>query len=219
MYYRNNIDSTLTLCEVMNEHNVKNIVFSSSATVYGTPKSLPIKENFDVTHATNPYGETKIIRYFNPIGAHKSGLIGENPNDIPNNLMPYIVKVANKELKELSVFGNDYDTIDGTGVRDYIHVVDLAKGHIKALNWVLNNNGIDAFNLGTGNGYSVLELVEAFKKFNNIDVPYKIVGRRDGDIASCYADASKAKDILDWSCTYNIEDMVKDSYNYVKNSK
>ena len=239
MYYRNNIDSTLTLCEVMNEHNVKNIVFSSSATVYGTPKSLPIKENFDVTHATNPYGETKImierilndlyvsdntwnialLRYFNPIGAHKSGLIGENPNDIPNNLMPYIVKVANKELKELSVFGNDYDTIDGTGVRDYIHVVDLAKGHIKALNWVLNNNGIDAFNLGTGNGYSVLELVEAFKKFNNIDVPYKIVGRRDGDIASCYADASKAKDILDWSCTYNIEDMVKDSYNYVKNSK
>ena len=213
MYYRNNIDSTLTLCEVMNEHNV--------------------------THATNPYGETKImierilndlyvsdntwnialLRYFNPIGAHKSGLIGENPNDIPNNLMPYIVKVANKELKELSVFGNDYDTIDGTGVRDYIHVVDLAKGHIKALNWVLNNNGIDAFNLGTGNGYSVLELVEAFKKFNNIDVPYKIVGRRDGDIASCYADASKAKDILDWSCTYNIEDMVKDSYNYVKNSK
>ena len=223
----------------MNEHNVKNIVFSSSATVYGTPKSLPIKENFDVTHATNPYGETKImierilndlyvtdnawnialLRYFNPIGAHKSGLIGENPNDIPNNLMPYIVKVANKELKELSVFGNDYDTIDGTGVRDYIHVVDLAKGHIKALNWVLNNNGIDAFNLGTGNGYSVLELVEAFKKFNNIDVPYKIVGRRDVDIASCYADASKAKDILDWSCTYNIEDMVKDSYNYVKNSK
>ena len=160
-----------------------------------------------------------LLRYFNPIGAHKSGLIGENPNDIPNNLMPYIVKVANKELKELSVFGNDYDTIDGTGVRDYIHVVDLAKGHIKALNWVLNNNGIDAFNLGTGNGYSVLELVEAFKKFNNIDVPYKIVGRRDGDIASCYADASKAKDILDWSCTYNIEDMVKDSYNYVKNSK
>ena len=239
MYYRNNIDSTLTLCEVMNEHNVKNIVFSSSATVYGTPKSLPIKENFDVTHATNPYGETKImierilndlyvsdntwnialLRYFNPIGAHKSGLIGENPNDIPNNLMPYIVKVANKELKELSVFGNDYDTIDGTGVRDYIHVVDLAKGHIKALNWVLNNNGIDAFNLGTGNGYSVLELVEAFKKFNNIDVPYKIVGRRDGDIASCYADASKAKDILDWSCTYNIEDMVKDSYNYVKGNK
>ena len=239
MYYRNNIVSTLSLCETMSKHNVKNIVFSSSATVYGIPEILPIIENLEIKHATNPYGETKIVnekilndlhisdnkwnvallRYFNPIGAHPSGLIGENPNDIPNNLMPYIVKVATGELKELSVYGDDYDTIDGTGVRDYIHVVDLAKGHIKALNWVLNNNGIDAFNLGTGNGYSVLELVEAFKKFNNIDVPYKIVGRRDGDIASCYADASKAKDILDWSCTYNIEDMVKDSYNYVKNSK
>ena len=238
-YYTNNLMTTLIVAKLMKKYHVPSIVFSSSATVYGTPKSLPIKENFDVTHATNPYGETKImierilndlyvsdntwnialLRYFNPIGAHKSGLIGENPNDIPNNLMPYIVKVANRELKELSVFGNDYDTIDGTGVRDYIHVVDLAKGHIKALNWVLNNNGIDAFNLGTGNGYSVLELVEAFKKFNNIDVPYKIVGRRDGDIASCYADASKAKDVLDWSCAYNIEDMVKDSYNYVKNSK
>lgn len=238
MYYRNNIDSTLTLLEVMNKYNCKKIVFSSSATVYGKPEKLPIKEDFPLS-TTNPYGATKlmiegilkdlykadnawditILRYFNPIGAHKSGLIGENPNDIPNNLMPYIVKVATGEYEQLKVFGNDYNTIDGTGVRDYIHVVDLAKGHIKALNWVLNNNGIDAFNLGTGNGYSVLELVEAFKKFNNIDVPYKIVGRRDGDIASCYADASKAKDILDWSCTYNIEDMVKDSYNYVKNSK
>lgn len=239
MYYRNNIDSTLSLCEVMNEYNVKNIVFSSSATVYGNPKSLPIKEEFEVNHATNPYGETKIIierilndlyvsdnswniallRYFNPIGAHTSGLIGENPNDIPNNLMPYIVKVATGELKELSVFGNDYDTIDGTGVRDYIHVVDLAKGHIKALGWVLNDNGIDAFNLGTGNGYSVLELVEAFKKYNNVDVPYKIVGRRDGDIASCYADASKAKEVLGWSSEKTVKDMVIDSYNYVKGSK
>ena len=239
MYYRNNIDSTLSLCEVMNEYNVKNIVFSSSATVYGNPKSLPIKENFEISHATNPYGETKIIierilndlyvsdnswniallRYFNPIGAHTSGLIGENPNDIPNNLMPYIVKVATGELKELSVFGNDYDTVDGTGVRDYIHVVDLAKGHIKALEWVLNDNGIDAFNLGTGNGYSVLELVEAFKKYNNVDVPYKIVGRRDGDIASCYADASKAKDVLGWSSEKTIKNMVIDSYNYVKGSK
>ena len=196
MYYRNNIDSTLNLCEVMQKHNVKNIVFSSSATLYGTPKELPIKETFEVTHATNPYGETKImierilgdiynsdndwnialLRYFNPIGAHKSGLIGENPNDIPNNLMPYVVKVATKELKELSVFGNDYDTKDGTGVRDYIHVVDLAKGHIKAIEWVLKGNGIDAFNLGTGNGYSVLELVEAFKEHNKVDVPYRIVG-------------------------------------------
>ena len=235
MYYRNNIDSTITLLEVMNKHNVKNIVFSSSATVYGTPKSLPIKEDFEVGHATNPYGETKIIienilkdlyisdnnwniavlRYFNPIGAHKSGLLGEDPNGIPNNLMPYIVKVATRELKELSIFGNDYDTKDGTGVRDYIHVVDLAKGHIKAIEWVLNKNGMDYFNLGTGTGYSVLELVEAFKKYNNIDVPYKIVGRREGDIASCYADASYAKKMLGWSCIYGIEDMVKDSFNFV----
>ena len=235
MYYRNNLDSTLTLCEVMNENNVKNIVFSSSATVYGNPKSLPIKETFPIGETTNPYGTTKVmierilkdiyisdsswnialLRYFNPIGAHKSGLIGENPNDIPNNLMPYIVKVATKELKELNVFGNDYDTIDGTGVRDYIHVVDLAKGHIKAIEWVLKNNGIDAFNLGTGNGYSVLELVNAFKKYNNIDVPYKIVGRREGDIASCYADVSYAKEKLGWESKYGIEDMVKDSYNFV----
>ena len=213
MYYRNNLDSTLILCEVMNENNVKNIVFSSSATVYGNPKSLPIKETFPTGETTNPYGTTKVmierilkdiyisdnswnialLRYFNPIGAHKSGLIGENPNDIPNNLMPYIVKVATKELEELKVFGNDYDTVDGTGVRDYIHVVDLAKGHIKALEWVFKNNGIDAFNLGTGNGYSVLELVNAFKKYNNIDVPYKIVGRREGDIASCYAQDKRMK--------------------------
>ena len=235
MYYRNNLDSTLTLCEVMNENNVKNIVFSSSATVYGNPKSLPIKETFPTGETTNPYGTTKVmierilkdiyisdnswnialLRYFNPIGAHKSGLIGENPNDIPNNLMPYIVKVATKELEELKVFGNDYDTVDGTGVRDYIHVVDLAKGHIKALEWVFKNNGIDAFNLGTGNGYSVLELVNAFKKYNNIDVPYKIVGRREGDIASCYADVSYAKEKLGWESKYGIEDMVKDSYNFV----
>ncbi len=234
VYYHNNIDSTLTLLEIMSKHNVKNIVFSSSATVYGTPKSLPIKEDFEVGHATNPYGETKIIienilkdlyisdntwniavlRYFNPIGAHKSGLLGEDPNGIPNNLMPYIVKVATGELKELSIFGNDYDTKDGTGVRDYIHVVDLAKGHIKAIEWVLNKNGMDYFNLGTGNGYSVLELVEAFKKYNNVDVPYKIAPRRDGDIASCYADASYAKEKLGWSCIYGIEEMVKDSYNY-----
>ena len=201
---------------------LKRIVFSSSATVYGTPDVLPIKESSSVGHATNPYGETKImierilndiyisdqewniaiLRYFNPIGAHKSGLIGENPNDIPNNLMPYIVKVASGELKELSIFGNDYNTKDGTGVRDYIHVVDLAKGHIKAIEWVIKGNGIDAFNLGTGNGYSVLELVEAFKKYNNVDVPYKIVGRRDGDIAECYADASYAKEKLNWSSVY-----------------
>lgn len=239
MYYRNNIDSTLTLCEVMQKYNVKNIVFSSSATVYGNPSKLPISESLEIKHATNPYGETKImnenilrdifasdctwnialLRYFNPIGAHKSGLIGENPDDIPNNLMPYIVKVATGKLRELSVFGNDYDTKDGTGVRDYIHVVDLAKGHIKAIEWVLKGNGIDAFNLGTGNGYSVLELVEAFKKYNNIDVPYKIVGRRDGDIDTCYADVSYAKEKLNWSSIYGIEDMMKDSYNYVIKNK
>ena len=236
-YYRNNLDSTLSLCEVMSEFDCKNLVFSSSATVYGIPKKLPIKEDFPLS-TTNPYGSTKlmiedmlrdlsvsdpewsiaILRYFNPIGAHESGLIGENPNGIPNNLMPYIVKVATKELEILSVFGNDYDTKDGTGVRDYIHVVDLAKGHIKAVEWVINNNGIDTFNLGTGNGYSVLELVEAFKKYNNVDVPYKIVGRREGDVASCYADVSKAKDVLNWTAVYGIEDMVKDSYNFVKNN-
>lgn len=239
MYYRNNILSTLNLCDIMNEYGVKNIVFSSSATVYGTPEKLPIEETSEIKHATNPYGETKIInekifydlyqadnswniallRYFNPIGAHKSGLIGENPNDIPNNLMPYIVKVATQELKELSIFGNDYDTIDGTGVRDYIHVVDLAKAHIKALEWTLKNNGIDAFNIGTGKGYSVLQLVEAFKKYNNIDVPYKIVERRSGDIASCYADINHAKNELNWTSQYEIKEMVEDSYNFAINSK
>lgn len=237
-YYRNNLDSTLSLLEVMNEFNCKKLVFSSSATVYGNPKSLPIKEDFPLS-TTNPYGSTKLIiegilrdlyksdnewsiailRYFNPIGAHKSGLIGENPNDIPNNLMPYIVKVANKELECLSVFGNDYDTLDGTGVRDYIHVVDLAKGHIKALEFIDKNKGIDEYNLGTGNGYSVLEIVNNFSKINNVDVNYKIVGRRPGDIAACYADATKAKEKLGWSAELGIEDMCKDSYNYVLKQK
>ena len=240
MYYRNNIDSTLTLCEVMNEHNVKNIVFSSSATVYGTPKSLPIKENFDVTHATNPYGETKImierilndlyvsdntwnialLRYFNPIGAHKSGLIGENPNDIPNNLMPYIVKVANKELKELSVFGNDYDTIDGTGVRDYIHVVDLAKGHLYALNKLeKEGKGLYIYNLGTGTGYSVLDMVKSFEETTGKKVPYKITARRPGDIATCYSDPTKAKNELGWEAHKGIKEMCKDSWNYIQKNK
>lgn len=238
MYYRNNIVSTLSLCEVMNKYNVKNIVFSSSATVYGIPEILPIIESLEIKHATNPYGETKIVnekilndlyisdnkwnvallRYFNPIGAHPSGLIGENPNDIPNNLMPYIVKVATGELKELSVYGNDYDTIDGTGVRDYIHVVDLARAHIKAIEWTFKNEGIDAFNIGTGHGYSVLEIVNAFEKVNNVKVPYKIVGRRKGDVASCYADASYASEKLNWHSTYEIEDMVRDAYNFaIKN--
>ena len=239
MYYRNNLDSTFSLCEVMSKYGCKNFVFSSSATVYGTPKSLPIKEDFPIGDTTNPYGTSKVmneriltdiynsdnswnialLRYFNPIGAHKSGLIGENPNDIPNNLMPYIVKVATGELPILNIFGDDYDTVDGTGVRDYIHVVDLAKGHIKAIEWVLKGNGVDAFNLGTGNGYSVLELVNAFKKYNNVDVPYKIVGRRSGDIASCYADVSYAKKVLDWESVYDIKDMVIDAYNFVKNNK
>jgi len=238
MYYRNNLDSTITLLEVMQEFNCKKIVFSSSATVYGNPDKLPITEDFPLS-TTNPYGTTKlmieqilgdlynsdkewsiaILRYFNPIGAHVSGLIGENPNGIPNNLMPYIVKVANKELKELSVFGDDYNTKDGTGVRDYIHVVDLAKGHIKAIEKVLKDQGLDAYNLGTGNGYSVLELVNTFKKVNNIDVPYKIVERRSGDIDACYASTDKAKEILGWTAELGIEQMCKDAYNYVLKNK
>lgn len=235
MYYRNNIDSTLTLLEVMNEFGVKKIAFSSSATVYGKPESLPIKEDSKLT-TTNPYGSTKlmienilrdlyksdnewsiaILRYFNPIGAHKSGLIGENPNGIPNNLMPYIIKVATKELDCLGIFGNDYDTKDGTGVRDYIHVVDLAKGHIAALNKIINSTGCDAYNLGTGNGYSVLEIVNTFKKINNIDVTYKIKDRRPGDIDACYADPTYALEKLNWKAELTLEDMCKDAYNFVK---
>lgn len=237
-YYRNNLDSTITLLEVMKENNCKKFVFSSSATVYGKPKTLPIKEDFPLS-TTNPYGSTKLIiegilrdiyksdntwsiallRYFNPIGAHKSGLIGENPNDIPNNLMPYIVKVATHELEILSIFGNDYDTKDGTGVRDYIHVVDLAKGHIKAIEKVLNETGCDAYNLGTGNGYSVLEIVNTFMKVNNVDVNYKIVDRRPGDIDACFADPSYAKEKLNWEAELGIDEMCKDSYNYVVNVK
>ena len=237
-YYRNNLDSTITLLEVMNKFNCKKIAFSSSATVYGKPETLPIKEDFPLS-TTNPYGSTKlmiegilrdlyvsdnawsiaILRYFNPIGAHKSGLIGENPNDIPNNLMPYIVKVATHELECLSVFGNDYDTKDGTGVRDYIHVVDLAKGHIKAIEKVLKDTGVDAYNLGTGNGYSVLEIVNTFMKVNNIDVNYKITERRPGDIDACYADPKYAKEKLNWEAKLGIEEMCKDAYNFVKNYK
>lgn len=238
MYYRNNIDSTLTLCEVMSEHNVKKLVFSSSATVYGSPKSLPIKEDFPLS-TTNPYGSTKlmiegilkdlyisdnewsiaVLRYFNPIGAHESGLIGENPNDIPNNLMPYIVKVATGELECLSIFGNDYDTKDGTGVRDYIHVVDLSKGHLKAIEKIKNETGIDYYNLGTGNGYSVLEIVNNFSKVNDVKVNYKITERRPGDIAECYADPSYAKEKLGWTATKGIEEMCRDAYNFVIKNK
>ena len=239
MYYRNNIDSTLSLCEVMNEYNCKKIIFSSSATVYGDPIKLPITEDMSVGNTTNPYGSSKLyiegilkdlyisdndwsislLRYFNPVGAHESGLIGEDPNGIPNNLMPYIVKVATGELPCLSIFGNDYDTKDGTGVRDYIHVVDLAKGHVKALEKVLSNTGISIYNLGTGNGYSVLEMVNTFSKVNNIPVKYKIVERRSGDIACCYADASKAYKELGWKAYLSLEDMVKSAYNFVINNK
>ncbi len=220
----------------MKSHDCKRIVFSSSATVYGSPKSLPIKEDFPLS-TTNPYGTTKlmieqilgdvykadnswsieILRYFNPIGAHESGLIGENPNGIPNNLMPYINYVAVGKLDHLNVFGNDYNTHDGTGVRDYIHVVDLAKGHLKALQKARNAKGINYYNLGTGTGYSVLDIVNAFEKANNITIKYEIAPRRSGDIASCYADPSKAREELGWEAKKNLEDMCKDSWRYVKN--
>ena len=238
MYYRNNIDSTLSLLEVMNEYGVKKIVFSSSATVYGKPEKLPLDEGCRLS-TTNPYGTTKlyiegilkdlyvsdnewsiaVLRYFNPVGAHKSGMIGEDPNGIPNNLMPYIVKVATGELPYLNVFGNDYDTVDGTGVRDYIHITDLANGHIKAIDYVLENSGIDYYNLGTGNGYSVMEMVNAFKEVNNVDVPVKIAPRRDGDIAECYANTKYAYDKLGFKAKYGLEDMVRSAYNFVNKNK
>ena len=234
-YYHNNISGTLILCQVMQEAGVKKIVFSSSATVYGSPKTVPIREDFPL-HTTNPYGSTKLmienilqdifvadnewsialLRYFNPIGAHKSGLIGEDPNGIPNNLMPYIAQVAAGKLEVLSVFGDDYDTKDGTGVRDYIHVVDLAQGHIKAVEKVLGGSGVDAYNLGTGIGYSVLDMVHAFETANNVKVNYKIAPRRPGDIAVCFADPKKAKELLSWQAQFGIEDMCRDSWNFVK---
>ena len=227
-YYHNNLTGTIILCKQMREHNVKKIVFSSSATVYGSPASLPIREDFPLS-TTNPYGSTKLmiemilkdlcvpdkewsvalLRYFNPIGAHPSGLIGEEPDGIPNNLLPYVARVACGELECLSVYGNDYDTPDGTGVRDYIHVVDLAKGHLCAINWVRNNKGADAFNLGTGQGYSVLQIVQAFEKYSGRKVNYKIAPRRAGDIAACYADPSKAKEVLGWEAHLGIEEMCR----------
>lgn len=232
-YYNNNLVNTITVLELMREFNVDKFVFSSSATVYGNPKSCPIKEDFPLS-TTNPYGNTKlmiedilrdickvnkglnvaILRYFNPIGAHESGKIGEEPNGIPNNLMPYITKVAIGQLKELSVFGDDYDTPDGTGVRDYIHVVDLARGHVKALEKLNQNPGLVTYNLGTGKGYSVLDLVKAFKKASGVDIPYKIVGRRAGDIAMCYADPTKAETELGWVAKYDVDKMCKDSWNW-----
>lgn len=233
-YYHNNITGTLLLCRVMRKYGCKNIVFSSSATVYGAPKSVPIKEDFPLS-TTNPYGSTKLmienilrdiyvsdnewnitlLRYFNPIGAHESGLIGEEPNGIPNNLMPYIVKVAAGQLPYLNVFGNDYPTHDGTGVRDYIHVCDLAVGHIKALE---NLGGVRVYNLGTGRGYSVLDIVKAFEKANGVKVPYIIKDRRPGDIAECYADPTKAKNELGWVAVHGIEDMCSSSWNFLLTS-
>ncbi len=234
-YYRNNLLSTLNLVELMAQYNAKRIVFSSSATVYGSPKTVPIKEDFPLS-TTNPYGETKlmierilkdvwfadkdwsvfILRYFNPIGAHKSGLIGENPRGIPNNLLPYVAKVAAGQLPFLQVYGNDYDTPDGTGVRDYIHVVDLAKAHLKALQRADQVTGVEYYNIGTGVGYSVLDIVHAYEKASGLKVPYKIVARRPGDIATCYADPTKAAEILGWHAEFGIEDMCRDMANWQK---
>ncbi len=238
LYYDNNISGTVTLCEVMAEYGCKKIVFSSSATVYGEKNVSPLKETMVAGGTTNPYGTTKffieqiltdiaksdsewgvcILRYFNPIGAHESGRIGESPNGIPNNLMPYITQVAEGKREFLSVFGNDYDTHDGTGVRDYIHVVDLAKGHLKALDKIEDNNGVFLYNLGTGNGYSVLDIVKAFEKASGKPLPYKIVERRPGDLATCYSDPSKAKAELGWVAEKNIDDMCRDSYRWQHNN-
>ncbi len=237
-YYTNNIAGTLSMCQVMKENNVKNIIFSSSATVYGDPEFIPITEKCPKGQCTNPYGWTKsmleqiltdlqysdpewnviLLRYFNPIGAHKSGIIGEDPNGIPNNLMPYITKVATGKLPQLNVFGNDYPTPDGTGVRDYIHVVDLAIGHVKALEKIKDNPGVKVYNLGTGKGYSVLEVVENFKEASGVDIPYVIAERRAGDIAECYADPSLAKEELGWEAQYGIREMCADSWNWQKNN-
>ena len=237
-YYDNNINGTLVLLDVLRKNNCKNIIFSSSATVYGTPAMIPITEECPKGQCTNPYGQTKsmleqimmdmqkadpkwnmvLLRYFNPIGAHQSGKIGESPNGIPNNLMPYITQVAVGKLKELGVFGNDYDTPDGTGVRDYIHVVDLANGHVKALKAIENNCGLAIYNLGTGQGYSVLDLVKAFEEANGIKVPYVIKPRRPGDIATCYSDPSKADRELGWKAQYGIVDMCRDAWRWQKNN-
>ncbi len=233
-YYHNNVTGTLILLEVMKKYKCKKIVFSSSATVYGAPKTVPIKEDFPLS-TTNPYGSTKLmieqilkdvyvadnefsiilLRYFNPIGAHESGKLGEDPNGIPNNLMPYIARVAKGQYSELKVFGNDYNTIDGTGVRDYIHVVDLSLGHVKAIEKVRKDKGVEVYNLGTGKGVSVLELVKTFEKVNNVKVNYKIVGRRPGDIDICYADPTKAENELGWKATRTIEDMCRDTWKFI----
>lgn len=236
-YYRNNLDSTLSLCELMDEYKVTQLVFSSSATVYGTNTKMPLTEDLP-TGATNPYGWTKymieqilqdlcvanpnmsvaLLRYFNPVGAHESGLIGESPKGIPNNLMPYITQVASGKLKQLSVFGNDYPTPDGTGVRDYIHVCDLAAAHVSACKYISEHKGCEVFNVGTGNGYSVLELVKTFEKVNNVPIPYVIVNRRPGDIAECYADPGHARELLKWEAKFGITEMCRDAWNWQKNN-
>ena len=237
-YYYNNVASSITLFDIMNKYNVKNLIFSSSATVYGVPKELPIKEDANL-NAVNPYGNSKlmienilkdislsdenwnivILRYFNPVGAHESGLIGENSVGIPNNLMPYICQVAKGIFPKLYVFGDNYNTPDGTGVRDYIHVVDLVKGHIKSINRLLEKKRLSIYNLGTGIGYSVLDIIKTFKEETGIKINYEITERRPGDISSCYADPSKARFELDWKAEKNLKDMCKDSWNFYKNSK
>ncbi|ARP44151.1 UDP-glucose 4-epimerase GalE [Geobacillus thermodenitrificans] len=236
-YYHNNITGTLNLCRVMDKHNVKKMVFSSSATVYGNPERVPIDETFPLS-ATNPYGRTKLmieeilrdlsvsdpswrialLRYFNPIGAHKSGRIGESPSGIPNNLMPYITQVAIGKREKLYIFGNDYETHDGTGVRDYIHVVDLVKGHIKALQYLEHHTGVEAFNLGTGKGYSVLDLVRTFSEVNGVDIPYEFTDRRPGDVAISYANPEKANKILNWKAEYDLRQMCEDSWRWQTNN-
>jgi len=237
-YYHNNMTGTFILLDVMRQHNCKNIIFSSSATVYGDPAIIPITEECPKGHCTNPYGQTKsmleevlmdvqkadlewnvvLLRYFNPIGAHQSGMIGENPNGIPNNLMPYITQTAVGIRKELGIFGNDYDTPDGTGVRDYIHVCDLASGHVAALSAIKKNCGLAIYNLGTGHGYSVLDVVKAFEKVNGVKVLYSFKPRRPGDIATCYCNPAKAKAELGWEAQYGIEEMCRDSWNWQKNN-
>ncbi len=235
LYYDNNIRGTFNLCQLMEEYGCKRMIFSSSATVYGAPKSVPIREDFPL-HTTNPYGTTKLmieriltdlcvpdpdwsvvlLRYFNPIGAHESGLLGESPNGIPNNLMPYITQVAAGILPRLNVFGDDYDTPDGTGVRDYIHVEDLARGHVNAVDKVVSSKGVNIYNLGTGKGYSVLDIVKAFEAANGIKIPYVIAPRRAGDIAQCYADPTKAREELGWTAKYDLERMCRDSWRFTQ---
>ena len=233
-YYSNNLTSTMNLCRVMGRHGVKKIIFSSSATVYDRDNTMPLREDSKIGNCTNPYGWTKfmceeilrdvvkadgewsvvLLRYFNPVGAHPSGLIGEHPNGIPNNLMPFISQTAIGKREKLSVFGNDYPTPDGTGVRDYIHVVDLAKGHVAAMDYLCSHTGEAVFNLGTGNGYSVLDMVKAFEKANGVKVPYVIAPRRSGDVAVCYADPAKSAEVLGWHAQYNLEDMCRDTWHW-----